>query len=318
MSVAVRASARVVLLVNPASGKGRSAALAALTATRLRSLGHDVVMVAGDDAADAKARLDSALRGSPTAAVVACGGDGTVNLCLQGIAGTDVALGILPVGTGNDIAAHLGIPGDSRAAGDLIADCLATGGARVVDAGRVISADGNERWFLGVLSSGFDSLVNERANTMTWPGGQARYIRAILSELRVFKPVAYSMQVDEGLASEFRIQQRGMLVAVGNATSYGGGMRVCPGALIDDGLLSVTFLGELSTTTFLRVFPSVYKGTHVRRSEVQEYSATTVRLDAPGQVAYADGERVGPLPVEIRVVPGAVRLLVPARMTSAT
>ena len=95
-------------------------------------------------------------------------------------------------------------------------------------------------------------------------------------------------------------------------------MRVCPGALIDDGLLSVTFLGELSTTTFLRVFPSVYKGTHVRRSEVQEYSATTVRLDAPGQVAYADGERVGPLPVEIRVVPGAVRLLVPARMASAT
>ncbi|MFN8149345.1 MAG: sphingosine kinase, partial [Candidatus Nanopelagicales bacterium] len=107
-------------------------------------------------------------------------------------------------------------------------------------------------------------------------------------------------------------------VAVGNGTQYGGGMQVCPGALVDDGLLSVTFLDELSTPTFLRVFPTVYKGTHVARPEVHEHAATSVRLDAPGQVAYADGERIGPLPVEVSVVPGAVRLLVPPPGATAT
>jgi len=87
-------------------------------------------------------------------------------------------------------------------------------------------------------------------------------------------------------------------------------MKVCPGALPDDGLLSVTFLDELPTATFLRVFPSVYKGTHVTRTEVHEHTGLTVRLEAPGQVAYADGERIGPLPVEVGVAPGAVALLV--------
>ena len=102
----------------------------------------------------------------------------------------------------------------------------------------------------------------------------------------------------------------GMLVAVGNGTQYGGGMKVCPGALPDDRLLSVTFLDELPTTRFLRVFPSVYKGTHVTRPEVHEHTGVTVTLDAPGQVAYADGERLGPLPVQVSVQPASVRLLV--------
>ena len=187
-----------------------------------------------------------------------------------------------------------------------------------MDAGHAISADGVARYFLGVLSSGFDSMVNERANTMSWPKGNARYLASILAELRTFRAVPYVMVLDEGLDSEVRAEKPGMLVAVGNGTQYGGGMKVCPGALVDDGLLAVTFLDQLSIPTFLRVFPTVYKGTHVQRPEVHEHSATTVTLDAPGQVAYADGERIGPLPVAIRVVPGAVRLLVPPTSTSET
>jgi diacylglycerol kinase (ATP) len=307
----VTSPTRVLLLLNPSSGKGQATAAAPIAIARLQERGHQVVQVVGSDAPDALTRLRAAIAEAPTAAVVACGGDGTVHLCLQAVADTDVPLGFLPFGTGNDSAVQLGIPKDAAAGADLIADALAAARVRVVDAGHAVSADGIERWFLGVLSSGFDSMVNERANTMSWPSGQARYIRAILAELKVFRPVPYEMVLDEGLATEVRTHKRGMLVAVGNGVSYGGGMRVCPGALIDDGLLSVTFLDELSTPTFLRVFPTVYKGTHVRRPEVHEHVATTVRLDAPGQVAYADGERIGPLPVEIRVVPGAVRLLVP-------
>lgn len=309
---------RVVLLVNPTSGRGSAAKAAPIAARRLRERGHDVVQVVGVDAVDALIRLRAAVAEAPTAAVVACGGDGTVHLCLQAVAGTDVALGILPFGTGNDSATGVGIPKDPETASDVVADALSEGRRRIIDAGRVVSADGVDRWFLGVLSSGFDSLVNERANVMTWPKGQARYLRAILAELRVFKPVPYLMVLDAGTPDEIRHEKRGMLVAVGNGRSYGGGMKVCPGALMDDGLLSVTFLDELSTPTFLRVFPTVYKGTHVERPEVHEHAASTVTLDAPGQVAYADGERIGPLPVEIRVVPAAVSLLVPREGHPAT
>ncbi len=307
-----------MLLLNPTSGKGRAAQAAPTAVARLQDRGIQVVQVVGHDADDARERLRAAIAAAPTAGVVAVGGDGTVHLCLQEVAGTDVGLGIVPAGTGNDSAKHLALPTDPRAAADVVADAVLAGRARTVDAGLAVSADGVRRWFLAVMSSGFDSLVNERANAMTWPSGQARYLRAILAELRVFAPVPYSMVLDEGTDAETRIERRGMLVAVGNGTSYGGGMRVCPGALMDDGLLSVTFLGELSTPTFLRVFPTVYKGTHVERPEVSEHTARTVSLDAPGQVAYADGERIGPLPVQVRVEPGAVRLLVAAPEGPAT
>jgi diacylglycerol kinase (ATP) len=301
---------RVVMLVNPTSGRGRAASGAPVGAATLRDRGYDVVQVQGVDAEHAVSSLREAID-PPTAAVVACGGDGTVHLAVQVLAGSGIPMGILPLGTGNDSASLFGVPKNPARAAELIANCLASGRSRQVDVGRVVSADGVERRFLAVMSSGFDSMVNERANRMTWPSGQARYLRAILAELRSFKPVPYVMVLDEGTATEHRHEGTGMLVAVGNGTQYGGGMKVCPGALVDDGLLSVTFLDELPTTTFLRVFPTVFKGTHVERPEVHEHTATTVMLDAPGQVAYADGERIGPLPVRVTVEPGALRLLVP-------
>ena len=309
---------RILVLVNPSSGKGKASLAAPTAEQRLQQRGHEVVQVLGSDFDDALDRLRTAIEAERPAAVVACGGDGTVHLCVQAVAGTGIPFGMLPFGTGNDNASLHGMPADPVAAADIVADALHAGRTRVVDAGLAVSSDGVSRYFLGVLSSGFDSMVNERANRMTWPKGNARYLAAILAELRTFKAVPYVMVLDEGLPTEERASKRGMLVAVGNGTQYGGGMQVCPGALVDDGLLSVTFLDELSTPTFLRVFPTVYKGTHVARPEVHEHAATTIRLDAPGQVAYADGERIGPLPVDIRVVPGAVRLLVPPSGASAT
>ena len=309
---------RVVVLLNPSSGKGSASKAAPIAVARLQDRGFEVVQVVGHDAADALVRLRVAVEQAPTAAVVACGGDGTVHLCLQVVAGTDVPLGILPFGTGNDNGRSLGLMKEPAEVADVIADALIQGRRRRVDAGRAVSADGIDRWFLGVLSSGFDSMVNERAIVMTWPSGQARYIRAILAELRSFKAVPYTVVVDEGLQTETRMEKTGMLVAVGNGTSYGGGMKVCPGALMDDGLLSFIFLDEVSTPRFLRVFPQVFKGTHVAIPEVHEHTATTVRLDAPGQIAYADGERIGPLPVDVRIVPAAVSLLVPSSWEPTT
>ena len=170
-----------------------------------------------------------------------------------------------------------------------------------VDLGRA-----NGRWFAGVLGSGFDSMVNERANRMSWPSGRSRYNLAILAELRTFRPVPYELVLDgEPWATE------AMLVAVGNGSSYGGGMRVCPDARLDDGLLDITVLGPISKPEFLRVFPTVYKGTHVRHPAVTVRRARRITLTSPGVTAYADGERVSVLPVTCDAVPDGMRVFAP-------
>ena len=302
-------SATVVLLANPASGRGRSVKAANAMADRLHTHGLTTRIVCGTSAGDAQAQLADVVFECKPQAVVACGGDGTVSMALQAVAGTSIALGILPVGTGNDNATALGVPSDPRAAADLVADVLRTQEFVEVDAGRVTAFDGVTRWFLGVLSSGFDSSVNERANTMSWPSGQARYIAAIVGELRVFRAIDYTLVIDAGLATQTRISKPGMLVAVANGPQYGGGMKVAPAARMDDGQLDVIFLDELTTPTFLRVFPTVYAGTHIRRPEVHQLRATTISIDAPGQTVYADGERVGPLPAQIEIVRRTVRVM---------
>jgi diacylglycerol kinase (ATP) len=287
---------RIALLVNPVSGKGRGARLLAPVGDRLRSAGVDVDVIVGRDADEAFDLVRTVVAGDPGVdGVVAVGGDGLVNLAVQVVAGTAVPLGIIPAGSGNDVARALGIPrGDPLAAADLVL----AGTTRAVDLGR---ADG--RWFAGVLGSGFDSMVNERANRMSWPTGRSRYNVAILAELRVFRPVPFVLELDGE-----RWETEAMLVAVGNGSSYGGGMRVCPDARLDDGLLDVTVLGPISKPEFLRVFPSVYKGTHVHHRAVTVRRARTVVLSSPGVTAYADGERVAALPVRCDAVPAALQV----------
>ncbi|MFD2351788.1 hypothetical protein ACFSTC_24725 [Nonomuraea ferruginea] len=175
---------------------------------------------------------------------------------------------------------------------------------RAVDAARIGTGDGEEL-FAGVVCCGFDSRVNERANRLTWPPGMARYLLATAQELRSFEPIPFRVTLDDGEPYE----REAMLVAVGNTSSYGAGMRVCPDALPDDGLLDVMMVEALGKAEFLRVFPSVYRGTHVTHRAVTVRRARSVRLEAPGVVAYADGERIGPGPVTCEIRPGALTVL---------
>jgi diacylglycerol kinase (ATP) len=293
----------VWLIANPQAGGGRGSRHASIATRAL----HDAQIhcrLLHPASAEASAAVAAEAVAAGASAVVACGGDGTVHAVIQSLANTHVPLGIVPGGSGDDIAMGLGFPvGDPEAAAAHLVTSLQQGSPRTVDLGSVRAADGTDRYFLGVLSSGFDSAVNERANSMTRLGGQ-RYNVAILLELASFRAVSYDVRVDEE-----RIQDLGMLVAVGNGSSYGGGMQVCPSAVPDDGILEVTWLGAVSKLTFLRVFPSVFKGQHVRHPSVRTYSGRRLTLDAPGQVAYADGERIGPLPVSIEIRPGALRVL---------
>lgn len=294
-------SRTVALLVNPTAGRGRGEAAGRDAAARLMAAGITVERLVGNDVPNAlQLGRESVARGID--ALVAVGGDGMMHLALQCVAGTDVPLGLVPSGTGNDFARLLGIPvTDTVAAADIVAE----GVERRVDAAR-LTWDGGGAWFAGVMSSGFDSAVNERANRMSWPKGKSRYNVAIVAELGVFKALPFTVTVDGR-----SIETEAMLVAVGNGVSYGGGMKVCPGARVDDGLLHITVLGRVSKPEFLRVFPRVYKGTHVDHPAVDVLVGREIRLSAPGAISYADGERIAPLPITATCVPGALHVLVP-------
>jgi diacylglycerol kinase (ATP) len=181
---------------------------------------------------------------------------------------------------------------------------LEQGRVRLVDAGLVHSHDGQRRWYLTVMTSGFDSEVNEKANEMRWPTGNSRYIIAMLRVLGRFR--AERFRVTLGATTT---EHNAMLVAVGNGNSYGGGMLVCPAAVPDDGLLTLTIVTRLGRLRFLALFPRVYRGTHVHHQSVVVSESPRVRLEAQNRTAWADGERIGPLPVEVECVPGAIRLL---------
>jgi diacylglycerol kinase (ATP) len=233
------------------------------------------------------------------------GGDGTVHHALQAVAGTDIPLGIVPTGTGNDVAAALGIPASPVLAATAILDALQTGKRSRVDAVRVTGPHLEDpRWWMGVLSAGFDSAVNERANRMRWPAGPRRYDLAIFAELLRLRPRTYTLELN---GVPFEVDA--VLATVGNTSTYGGGMRICPDADPTDGLLDVTVVGPVSRTELVRVKPRLYAGTHLTHPLVTVHRARRVRLSAAGVTAYADGEPLADLPVECTCVPGAVTML---------
>lgn len=296
------ADRKIAMLVNPASGGGKGAKIAPVAARRLRERGLQVTELSGGSAEESLSLARAAIREGADA-LVACGGDGTLHLALQAVAETETPLGLIPVGTGNDNARTLNIPrSDPAAAADVIAD----GRTALIDCGHVEAGDGTGRYFLGVMSIGFDSEVTERANGMSWPPGQAKYLVATVAELSVFKAIPFSITIDGE-----RCDQTAMLIAVGNGVSYGGGMKVCPGAIQTDGELDMTILGSVSKLKFISSFPKVFKGTHVEDDFVTERRFKHAVLAADGQVAYADGERVGPSPATVTVRPDAVNFYVP-------
>jgi diacylglycerol kinase (ATP) len=296
-------SKRVGLVVNPPSGKNRGMSLGLAVAQRMRAAGHEVLDLSDETYAAARDRaLGAIAQGLDVLAVV--GGDGMVHLGVELAAETRTTLAIIAAGTGNDVARGLDLPvHDPVRAADLVT----TGVPRTIDAARHVDAHGVRHWYVGVLGAGFDSLVNERANTWPWPKGQMRYNLAVLRELPFFRAIPYLVTIDG-----VRHETKAMLVVVGNGPSYGGGMQVLPDAKFDDGLLDVMLLHEISTLEFLKVFPKVFKGAHVGHPAVEIIRGRSVTLEAEGIVAYADGERFAPLPLTVDVVPGAVTVLAPA------
>lgn len=278
-----------LVVVNPKAGMGAAASLATRIVGFLQSNEISYRMISPNSAAETKSLVRESLRNGEAHRLISVGGDGLFHLLLQFAIEFKVPLAVAPGGTGNDFYRTLGWF-DHELTNYL--DHLVSEEPTLVDVGVV---DGE--YFGAVLSSGFDSVVNERANTLKWPKGPAKYNAAIALEFPKFKPIEFEIFADEQV-----LEVEAMLIAIGNGRSYGGGMQVCPDADLQDGLFDIMILHPVSKLEFIKVFPTVYKGTHIEHPQVEVIRAKQVRIESSA-IAYADGERIGQLPVQVESLP---------------
>jgi len=297
------------LVVNPVAGRG-SSSVGRRAHRLLERAGHDVHDLSAPTLVQATDRARQAATAGLDALVVV-GGDGMVHLGVDVVAGTDLPLGIVAVGTGNDIARAYGLPRGDVDKAVAVVDRALRAGPRRVDAVRAGPPDGTgATWFAGVLSCGLDAAVNARANALTWPNGHARYLRALVPELAAFRPYGYRVRVDD-----HTWESAGTLVAVANTPWFGGGLPIAADAVPDDGLLDVVVAGPFTRRGAVGIFPRIYRGRHLSDPRVRAMRGRRVLVEHAPELgerpptAFADGERVGPLPLLVEVVPAALGLL---------
>ncbi len=287
----------LALLVNPASAGGKTLKLlpaveaaldsrrAAFRVQRTKGLEHGV---------------EQALRAVEAGEVpVVMSGDGLVGAVGGAMAGSETPLGILPGGRGNDLARVLGIPSEPEQA----VATLFAGNTRRIDVG-----EANGKRFLGIVSVGFDSECNRRANEVKLIRSNLVYVYSLFRTLVSWKPARFTIRVDDE-----RNRFTGYSVSVANNSTYGGGMRIAPGADLEDGLFDVVAIGEVGKLRYLSNLPKVFKGTHVDVDDVSVFRAAHLELSASKPFpVYADGEHLTELPASLRVLPRALSVLVPS------
>jgi diacylglycerol kinase (ATP) len=297
----------LLVIVNPTAGGGRAARLVPWLHARL-ALRPDARLEITARAGDAE-KIAAGFASADGGRIVAVGGDGTIQEVVNGImaAGSETAsLGIVPVGTGNDLARSMGLPGDPAAAWTV-----AVGhGERRVDVMLALGNDGRQRWFGSAGGIGFDAQVAAAMAVRSgWQRGRAGYLLTTLSELRRFDNRSIELDVD-GVTATPQV----LFVAIANGEYYGGGMRIAPGARVDDGLLDVCVVGDVSRMTALRQLANLYRGTHVHHPRVTMRRGRIVTISGdPSTLIHLDGEPFGGLPVRITVHDAALTVAAPLR-----
>ena len=279
-----------LLAINPTSGRGKGSVVGQQVANFLSERKIQYRIVTGANALQFQENLRK--ESSSASLIIAVGGDGLLHMAIQIAAHENLPLVPIPAGTGNDFVRALGW--DPEKPLEPLWSAI-NSAATFIDLGNV---DGE--YFGAIASTGFDSIVNERANKMRFPKGPAKYNVAMALELPRFKPLEYRFVID-GKSYE----REAMLIAAGNGSSYGGGMLVCPNADLQDGLLDLMILNPVSKREFVMIFPSVYEGKHIEHPQVEIIRAKEIYIEAEA-VCYADGERIGPMPATISVAEKAL------------
>lgn len=255
-----------------------------LTGTDVKSLKEEIIDLA---------KFESQL------IVLACGGDGTFHLALNALPDLAIELALIPLGTGNDFARYLSIGKPAQAI-----SILRDGAPITMDMGTIELANGSVTRFAGIASCGFDAQVNERANTYRGPAGTLKYLAALAMELANLTSRKLTVSTDGGASRTDDFT----LIAVGNTSSYGGGLRMCPTANAYDQKFEITYVDKISRRLLVRVLPKVFWGGHTKHRQVTQSSNQQIQISGDSFPVYADGEKIGYGPVVITLHPGAMRV----------
>jgi YegS/Rv2252/BmrU family lipid kinase len=298
----------VAFLVNPASGNGATGRRWPELARRASALGLEGETFFSERPGHlielARAAVDSGAR-----LVVAVGGDGTLNEVVNGVAGRDVDLATIPLGTGMDFGRTYGIP---KKFDDAVRVAL-SGDVRTIDAGRVTyrtwAGETAERYFANVSSVGMSGAVAQRANGMSKAlGGKVTFFYVLTRVFLEWQNTEVTVRLDD-------TERHGRMhdVIVANGVWHGGGMKLAPDAAPDDGQFDVVLIGDVSKADFLTTAPKIYKGRHVHHPKVEVLRSKRVEVDAPVQLPIElEGEQVGTTPATFEIAPGALRVRVPS------
>lgn len=285
-----------LLVVNESAGKGKALYLANQFSKLLVNSNQEFTLIHETSYEKTIEKLKSSLSTNSYKKVIAIGGDGLVNLCLQYLARSGITLGVIPAGTGNDFARAVGVNGLSV---NKIFDLYTKSDPAEIDLG-LVKSQSSERWFVQVLSTGFDAEVNSRANKIRWPKGKSKYTIATVRTLAKFRPITYEIEMDG-----HKLSQSAMLFTIANGKTYGGGMRICPGASNSDGFFELLLVKPVSRFVLLTIFPKVFKGNHIPHQKIDTYRAKVVKISASTS-SYADGEYVANLPITVTNVGNAL------------
>jgi YegS/Rv2252/BmrU family lipid kinase len=285
------------LIVNPAAGYGRAGRELPGVEAALRRLGLEYHLQHTTNLEHARELARAALAAGETA--VGFGGDGLIGAVADALKYSQGVLGVLPGGRGNDFARVLGVPLQAPAACEV----LAWGEVREIDLGEADSTT-----FIGIASCGFDSEANRIANETNLVRGHLVYVYGALRALAGWRPATFEVRLDGGEPTRVT----GYTIAAANSKAYGGGMFLAPDASLQDGMLDVVIVEDVPKLRFLRLLPTVFRGEHVKQPNVRVLRAAEVEVSASRPFTmYADGDPIAELPVRLRALRGAVRVLVP-------
>ncbi len=315
-------TADALIVMNPVSAGGRTARTWPSIEAALLAAGLAFDVHRTTARGDATTAVRNALRTGRYRTIVTVGGDGTLNEVVNGFfdengaaIGNDAVLGLLPSGTGGDFRRAAHIPAGVAAAVELIASRA----TRVIDCGRIDFADGARRFFINIADCGMGGEVVAHINRSSRKAGGAQgtllFLGASLSTLLRYHARVTHIDID-GMSIDRTVRS----VVVANGISFGGGMRVAPGASLDDGQFDVVIIAETGRTRALTGITSLYRGRHVHRREVEVRRASVVRVRCDGEPMLFDveGEQVGTTPATLTCLPAAIRLCAPDRGKAAS